>query len=781
MIQFDRGGGVFMKFSHVLWLLVIGLTLPAWTPVLAVDQDHDGIQDSEEDFLLNKHAPVVFLHPSEDRWPANVDWFLDHSRFRFHHGGGCDDCQILDRPDQQQLVSYWHNKKHSWFHIPPCSHYNNREYSDRDYDSRNAFFVQVLDDDDHHGPSDPSEWTVYGHAYLNKWNGINLQYWFFYPYNEGPVGFNHEGDWENIIVQLNPDGSIRDAVYYGHGDGRPIAKHNVTWYQQDHPVVMSALGSHASYENFDSCNDRFFGFGERGCVWYTPPENAATAWFTWQGGRPAGAPGYQGAGVVNVGEKVTGGFDYLNGQRFIHFSGHWGEIGIPRLPENFCWGPLCRGHFSGPRGPAYQSAWKKGRAPQPHHESVWVDDDFDSSTPGWGDDRFDSINTAIVRVVDGGSVYVAAGTYYEKFEINKPVRLLGDGYEVTSIDGQGQTGSPVIRVNSSDVLVRGFTIENGSAGVEIYQSSECTLTRNRIRNFTWGVVMAWDTASDNTIYQNVFENNNYFHVSSITGGVNEYSYGTPPAGNYYDDYTGPDHDGDGIGDTPYAINATGEVDNHPMMQPDSWRFLMDPNASSLWAVGGRLEVQIVNGDGESIAGFPSSRIALEARVTDPPTSVLASFTSLDSVSDGQGTLRFEMSLDVAFPGPIEVEARLLPDETIGTTEVNVVDGSCEFRCGERSGTCYCDEACETWDDCCADYVVFDPQPEQFGGCRPAPVCGDGVCDGFSGLETPTNCCADCGTCAVCGNGICESGETSGSCPQDCGTGGSCRKYCPTEA
>jgi hypothetical protein len=44
------------------------------------------------------------------------------------------------------------------------------------------------------GSNDPRNWTACTHVFPRKDGGINVQYWFFDPYNDGPLFFDHDGD-----------------------------------------------------------------------------------------------------------------------------------------------------------------------------------------------------------------------------------------------------------------------------------------------------------------------------------------------------------------------------------------------------------------------------------------------------------------------------------------------------------------------------------------------------------------------------------------------------------
>jgi len=55
-------------------------------------------------------------------------------------------------------------------------------------------------------------------------------------------------------------------------------------------------------------------------------------------------------------------------------------------------------------------------------------------------------------------------------------------------------------------------------------------------------------------------------------------------------------------------------------------------------------------------------------------------------------------------------------------------------------------------------------------------CGDGVCNSSAG-ENVCNCAKDCGAAPVCGDKVCNTGETSQTCPLDCGQATTCAASC----
>jgi parallel beta-helix repeat protein len=119
-------------------------------------------------------------------------------------------------------------------------------------------------------------------------------------------------------------------------------------------------------------------------------------------------------------------------------------------------------------------------------------------------------------------------------------------------------------------------IADNYIGLDLYSSSSDTITGNSITSNDEGMHVAYSSGS--TIYHNNFIDN--YHAGYIDqvysiGSVNMWNDSYPSGGNYWSDYTGIDyrsgpyqHDfgWDGIGDTPYVIDAD-NADNYPLMLP----------------------------------------------------------------------------------------------------------------------------------------------------------------------------------------------------------------------
>jgi len=83
---------------------------------------------------------------------------------------------------------------------------------------------------------------------------------------------------------------------------------------------------------------------------------------------------------------------------------------------------------------------------------------------------------------------------------------------------------------------------------------------NRVMNNQRGIYTCCGSVK-NMFYYNIFKKNNEFNAFDSLN--NQWNYGS--TGNYWDDYTGVDSDGDGIGDIPYDISGDSNQDLYPMM------------------------------------------------------------------------------------------------------------------------------------------------------------------------------------------------------------------------
>ncbi len=192
--------------------------------------------------------------------------------------------------------------------------------------------------------------------------------------------------------------------------------------------------------------------------------------------------------------------------------------------------------------------------PKAKAQTVYVDDDFTSSTSGWGYDHFNSIQKGIDNVsLEFGTVNVASGIYYENIQINKPLTLQGENRENTIIEGSWTLLSgTVININigfikyledsvANWVNISGFTITNGSsgnAGISVSGNHNTikdnrllennydgirihgrfnNIIENEISNNSHNAIALGLDAEDNTIVDNTITNNGGFGILIWSG------------------------------------------------------------------------------------------------------------------------------------------------------------------------------------------------------------------------------------------------------------------------
>jgi hypothetical protein len=90
---------------------------------------------------------------------------------------------------------------------------------------------------------------------------------------------------------------------------------------------------------------------------------------------------------------------------------------------------------------------------------------------------------------------------------------------------------------------------------------------NRFINNSGYALTISEYSTNVAVYNNQFIGNNNGSCQAFDNGVSTI-WTHNGGGNYWDEWTGPDADGDGIVDVPYTINLTfNSIDTHPLVEP----------------------------------------------------------------------------------------------------------------------------------------------------------------------------------------------------------------------
>ncbi len=241
-----------------------------------------------------------------------------------------------------------------------------------------------------------------------------------------------------------------------------------------------------------------------------------------------------------------------------------------------------------------------------YKKEIFVDADVDPGGDGSINNPYNTIDEAIKNAVEGASILVSGGIYHEHIQtemrhlelIGLPsgpytptgqkvivdgdgegtiIDFFGDyntitGFEFRNCGSNEEDAAISLRSDYNDIFGNTFS-DNQAIALYLHDSANYNyIHHNVIKDNAGAGIFIWQQSYDNYIFHNDFINNGWYNVKDKEG-ENIWNSILPYGGNYWDDYTGADSNGDGIGDTPYSIQGdtsqTGS-DNYPWMQPHGW-------------------------------------------------------------------------------------------------------------------------------------------------------------------------------------------------------------------
>jgi parallel beta-helix repeat protein len=208
----------------------------------------------------------------------------------------------------------------------------------------------------------------------------------------------------------------------------------------------------------------------------------------------------------------------------------------------------------------------------------------------------------------------------------------GSGCAVISNNIVSNWGAGITLRGPNHTITLNNIIGNGFCGIQLVLASECLIDQNNIiRNGYYGVWMY--SSSNNKIFHNNFINNTK-DLNSDGSSANVWDDGYPSGGNYWSSYNGTDNDGDGIGDTPYVLDAN-NIDQYPLMKPFAEN--LPPKIYSM-KISGWIGDRPIEGYYDTTWPFPGTYIYIENSTVQVDTfltySIFVDYWKLDGVNVG---------------------------------------------------------------------------------------------------------------------------------------------------
>lgn len=279
--------------------------------------------------VVHRFAPQVRLHPEERYFPSSVAWYLERTQVHTPARVSLGDLPTLM---STRGAAGGESERADAFYRDGARFAQKMEETLEEKLAKSSFakyFLKIKKDRPDRelaarlGELESAKTYVHLRKPSEDGAGLDIQYWFFYPYSgpvlAGPAGGAHEGDWEHITVRLDPSLQRVEKIFFAAHDreGSWVAAEDVQFVEYTHPVVYSARYGHASYPSA--------GIQSRGMLPADRTADGGAVWQTWENLK-----------IIADASGLRQDIPWLG------YAGRWGRTGVL---------------FSGPRGPAFQRYW----------------------------------------------------------------------------------------------------------------------------------------------------------------------------------------------------------------------------------------------------------------------------------------------------------------------------------------------------------------------------------------------------------------------------------------